>query len=82
LELAYISGKLAHGGDPLLNWCASNVIPRYDGNMTMAPDTKKSPGKIDDMTGMLMAIGASAAAREASGDLDGFTSTPVMVALC
>ena len=81
LEVAYISGKLAHGGDPLLNWCASNVIPRYDGNMSMAPDKKKSPDKIDDMTALLMAIGASKAEVEDSGDLDDFTSNPIMVGL-
>ena len=81
LEVAYISGKLAHGGDPLLNWCASNLIPRYDGNMSMAPDKKKSPDKIDDMTALLMAIGASKAEVEDSGDLDDFTSNPIMVGL-
>lgn len=58
LERAYISGKLAHGGDPLLNWCASNVIARRDDNLNMAPDKRKSPDKIDDMCALLMAIGA------------------------
>ncbi|MDU4255824.1 terminase large subunit [Pseudomonas sp.] len=81
LELAYISGKLAHGGDPLLTWCASNVIPRYDGNMSTAPDKKKSPDKIDDMTALLMAIGASKAEADDPGDMGDFTSNPIMVGL-
>lgn len=72
LEVAYISGKLAHGGDPLLNWCASNLIPRYDGNMSLAPDKKKSPDKIDDMTALLMAIGASKAEVEEEAPIDDF----------
>lgn len=72
LEMAYISGKLAHGGDPLLNWCASNLIPRYDGNMSTAPDKKKSPDKIDDMTALLMAIGASKAQVEEEVPIDDF----------
>ena len=81
LEVAYIGGKLAHGGDQLLTWCASNLIPRYDGNLSAAPDKKKSPDKIDDMTALLMAIGASKAEVDDPGDLDDFTSNPIMVGL-
>lgn len=58
LELAYIGGKLAHGGDPVLQWCAANLVPRYDANMNSAPDKKRSAEKIDDMTALLMAVGA------------------------
>jgi phage terminase large subunit-like protein len=57
LEIAYISGRLAHGGDPVLNWCASNIVARRDVNLNMAPDKLKSPDKIDDMSALLMAIG-------------------------
>ena len=64
LELAYISGKLVHGGDMLLNWCASNLIARRDDNMNMAPDKKRSADKIDDMTALLMAVGVSKAGQE------------------
>jgi phage terminase large subunit-like protein len=57
LEEIYISEKLFHGGDPVLNWCASNTVSRMDVNMNMAPDKKKSADKIDDMTALLMATG-------------------------
>jgi phage terminase large subunit-like protein len=57
LERAYISKKVAHGGDPILNWCASNLIARRDQNLNMAPDKKRSADKIDDMAALLMAIG-------------------------
>lgn len=57
LEEIYISEKFYHGGDPVLNWCASNIVSRMDVNMNMAPDKKKSADKIDDMTALLMAIG-------------------------
>lgn len=60
LERLYISGKLAHGGDPVLGWCAANLVARRDVNLNMAPDKKKSADKIDDMTALLMAIGISA----------------------
>lgn len=56
-ERAYISGNLAHGGDPVLTWCASNLIARRDANLNMAPDKRNSADKIDDMVAMLMAIG-------------------------
>lgn len=58
LEEHYISGKLSHGNDPVLNWCASNLIARTDQNMNTAPDKKKSSDKIDDMASFLMSIGA------------------------
>ncbi len=57
LEAAYVGGKLAHGNDPVLNWCASNLIARTDQNMNTAPDRKKAPEKIDDMVALLMGIG-------------------------
>ncbi len=57
LEELYVSGKIKHGGDPVLNWCASNIVARRDVNLNMAPDRKKSVDKIDDMVALLMAIG-------------------------
>lgn len=60
LERAYVSGKLAHGGDPLLGWCASNLVSRTDQNLNTAPDKKRSADKIDDITALLMAVGLCA----------------------
>lgn len=57
LEVAYVAGNLAHGSDPVLNWCASNLVARTDQNMNTAPDKKRAPEKIDDMCALLMAIG-------------------------
>ena len=57
LEELYMSGKFNHGGDPVLAWCASNIVARMDVNLNMAPDKKKSADKIDDMAALLMAIG-------------------------
>lgn len=59
LERAYVSGRIAHGNDPVLNWCAANIVARKDQNLNMAPDKKKSADKIDDMCALLMAIGVS-----------------------
>lgn len=56
LEVAYMDGRLRHGNDPVLNWCASNLIARADANMNTAPDKKRAPDKIDDMVALLMAF--------------------------
>lgn len=65
LERAYIAGNVAHGGDPVLTWCAANLVARTDVNLNMAPDKKRSPEKIDDMSALLMAIGVSMTAEPA-----------------
>lgn len=57
LELAYTSGNLRHGNDPVLNWNASNLVARTDQNLNLAPDKKRAPEKIDDMVALLMAFG-------------------------
>lgn len=72
LEVAYISGALAHGGDPILNWCASNLVARRDDNLNMAPDKKKSADKIDDMCALLMAVACARLAVESGPDVDEF----------
>lgn len=56
-ERLYLKGELRHGGDAVLNWCASNVTPRTDENMNMAPDKKHSADKIDDACALFMAVG-------------------------
>ena len=57
-ERLYLAGNLRHGNDPVFNWCMSNVVPRRDENMNMAPDRKHSADKIDDACAFYMAIGA------------------------
>lgn len=72
LERTYIAKKLAHGGDPVLTWCASNLVARRDANMNTAPDKKRSADKIDDMVALLMAIGVSRAEAETDEIEQGF----------
>lgn len=56
-EREYTAGRLHHGGNPVLTWNASNLVPRYDANMNMAPDRRRSADKIDGMVALLMAFG-------------------------
>lgn len=77
LDRAYRSGNFSHGGDPVLTWCASNLVPSYDRNMNMAPDRKRSADKIDDMAALLMAFGVAEADVDDSADLSEFFAAPV-----
>jgi phage terminase large subunit-like protein len=60
-ETAYIGGNLRHGGNPVLNWNASNLVARTDVNMNRAPDKKRSAEKIDGIACVIMAFGLSQA---------------------
>jgi len=70
LERAYIGKKIQHGNDPVLNWCASNLIALKDGNLNMKPDKKRSPDKIDDMASLLMAVGLAHAVESVEPGVD------------
>jgi phage terminase large subunit-like protein len=64
LERAYISGRLRHAADPVLYWCAANLVARRDVNLNLAPDKRRSSEKIDDMTALIMAIGVGMSAKK------------------
>jgi len=70
LERIYYAKMLRHGGDPVLTWCAANLVPRFDPNMNMAPDRQRSGEKIDDMAALLMAIGRAVAGGDQSSVYD------------
>lgn len=77
LERAYIGKRLVHDGDPVLAWCAANLVARKDVNLNMAPDKRRSAEKIDDITALLMAIGVSLTS-EATGGMDDWLSNPIL----
>jgi phage terminase large subunit-like protein len=79
-EETYIAGKFRHGGDPVLTWCASNIVTRVDANLNMAPDKKKSADKIDDMTALLMANGIMIGQNtDDEGSIDDFLNNPITI---
>ena len=57
LERLVVGGMLQHGGHPVLRNHASNVMVREDPNGNLAPDKKKSTGRIDGIVASVMAIG-------------------------
>lgn len=56
-ETIILPGKLAHGGNPVLRWMATNVVMRMDPAGNVKPDKEKSNKKIDGIVAMLMGIG-------------------------
>lgn len=52
-----LSGKLAHGGHPVLRWNAENVVVEQDAAGNIKPSKGKSREKIDGMVALAMAVG-------------------------
>jgi phage terminase large subunit-like protein len=59
--------KIAHLGNPVLRWMASNLIVKEDNNGNKRPVKKTGRGKIDGIVALLMALGRVIANPEAAG---------------
>jgi phage terminase large subunit-like protein len=56
-EKIIVSGKLRHGGNPVLRWMASNVAVETDAAGNLKPSKKKSTERIDGIVATVMALG-------------------------
>lgn len=61
IEELVLGRKLAHLGDPILRWMASNLVVWEDGNGNKRPTKKSSRFKIDGMVALIMALGRAIA---------------------
>lgn len=52
-----MGGRLAHGGNPILRWCADNLMVTQDPAGNVKPAKDKSTGRIDGFVAMVMALG-------------------------
>jgi phage terminase large subunit-like protein len=57
LEKLVLSGRLIHGGHPVLRWMASNVCVESDSAGNIKPSKKKSTERIDGIVALIMALG-------------------------
>jgi phage terminase large subunit-like protein len=57
LEVLIPKRKIAHLGNPVLSWNASNLVVWTDPNGSMRPTKRSSRGKIDGMVALIMALG-------------------------
>ena len=56
LEKLVLSKRLAHGGNPVLRWMASNVVIRTDPAGNIKPDKSKSTERIDGIVALVMGL--------------------------
>ena len=59
LEAAVASGKILHGGNPILTWCAANAVATRDPANNRKLDKSKATGRIDGIVALAMALGAA-----------------------
>lgn len=57
LESLILSGRLRHGGNPVLRWMAANVTIMDGPNDSIRPTKAKSTGRIDGIVALIMGIG-------------------------
>jgi len=49
--------QFAHGGNPVLRWCANNLQVKIGANETVQPVKDRTYGRIDGMIGLIEAVG-------------------------
>ncbi|WP_374122295.1 terminase large subunit [Variovorax boronicumulans] len=78
-ELVY-GKRLAHGGNPVLRWCAMNVALLFDTNGNFRPDKKKSNlnGRIDGVVAAVMAL-SRCVHSDGEPDMGEFLKEPIIV---
>ena len=57
MDRLYLTGGFEHNGDPVLLWCASNVVARKDPAGNIKPDKEKSKDMIDPYVALVMSAG-------------------------
>ena len=60
LETLILNGRLRHGGNPVLRWCASNASVTMDPAGARKLDKQRSIGRIDGLVALTMAAGLAA----------------------
>jgi phage terminase large subunit-like protein len=76
LEVMLLAERLDHGGNQVLAWMAANMMILTDRNLNRMPSKKHSVGRIDGMSGLIMAIGRSMV-EDPNANLDGFLNDPI-----
>jgi phage terminase large subunit-like protein len=65
LECELLNGRMAHGGNPVLQMCAANAVIVKDPAGNRKLDKAKATGRIDGMQALAQAMGVAAKAPEA-----------------
>ncbi|MBS0506842.1 MAG: terminase large subunit [Proteobacteria bacterium] len=65
LEAELLNGRIAHGGNPLLTWCAANAVVTKDPTGARKLDKAKATGRIDGLQALAMSMGVASRAEQA-----------------
>lgn len=58
--LKFIMGhKLCHGSNPVLTWCADNLVVTEDASENVKPAKDKARERIDGIVALIMALGGA-----------------------
>lgn len=64
LEKLVASRRLWHGGNPVLTWCAANVVVQQDPTGNLKPSKDKSTERIDGIVALVMALSRAIAGED------------------
>ena len=67
LERLVLAGQIDHGINPILTWCASNVVCSEDPAGNIKPDKRKSEERIDAVVSLIMALGLAMSKDDGEG---------------
>ena len=56
LERRVVMGRIRHGGNPVLDWCAGNVVLEYDAAGNIKPSKKDPVKRIDGVAALVNAL--------------------------
>ena len=59
LEAELLNGRIRHGNNPVLTWCAANAVIDQDAAGNRKLNKKRATGRIDGMVALAMAIGGA-----------------------
>lgn len=71
-EKLVLTGKIRHGGHPVLTWCVSNLVVQTDAAENLKPDKERSPERIDAAVAAIMGLGRCLVNDSDEGDLPQF----------
>lgn len=69
VETEPLSGRLIHGGNPVLHWMASNVALEIDASENWKPSKKKSRERIDGIVALIMGLERATCYQPVTGSL-------------
>lgn len=77
LDAAMRAGRIAHDGNPVLDWCIGNVVGKPDRRGNLFPAKQRPEQKIDAAIALMMAVGRAMTAQEA--EMDSFLREPLFL---